>query len=242
MENTIGERMKRVRLDKGVTLAELAPVIGISPPALSNYERGERVPDGKALIKLAKYFDCTTDYLLGLSDAKNSADANQIEEAANELSTAIGKADETVRKLIVDAAQWIQVSCSMLEPMPKMRKALISALDGIVTNLTKIVWLPSLMEREIKRAGDISIEAKEALARKYVSLLEQQHNDNSNELDVFNTAMGVFLDTYFKQVDVELPKRDSVTTQIKFCYEDGKYWVEEIGDTQIPPSTPPTED
>ncbi len=52
------------------TKTKAADGIGISRVALGYYESGERRPDIEVLSKIAKYYDVSTDYLLGLTKVK----------------------------------------------------------------------------------------------------------------------------------------------------------------------------
>jgi repressor LexA len=49
----------------GLTQRELADYLGVSPKMVSFYELNQRNPPNEALIKLARKFDVSTDYLLG---------------------------------------------------------------------------------------------------------------------------------------------------------------------------------
>ena len=62
------ERLKELRLEKGLSQAELSSNTGLSQSAIAFWENGKRVPNAQVIITLAKYFDVTTDYLLGLED------------------------------------------------------------------------------------------------------------------------------------------------------------------------------
>ena len=66
MELTIQERLKDLRVERGLTLEQLAEQTGLSKSALGSYEA----------IKLAKFYGVTADYLLGLSETKNHANAD----------------------------------------------------------------------------------------------------------------------------------------------------------------------
>ena len=61
-------KLKQLRSEKGLSQKEIAKIIGVSVSAYSNYEQGIREPSYDILIKLAKFYDVTTDYLLGLED------------------------------------------------------------------------------------------------------------------------------------------------------------------------------
>lgn len=60
-------RIKDLRLISGITQKELALKIGITQPALSNYESG-RTPNFKITGKLADFFGVSVAYLLGIED------------------------------------------------------------------------------------------------------------------------------------------------------------------------------
>jgi transcriptional regulator with XRE-family HTH domain len=67
----IGDRLKKLRLEKGLTIREVAKIFNISKSTVSDYERGRTTPNYELLIKMADYFNVTTDYLLGLTDERN---------------------------------------------------------------------------------------------------------------------------------------------------------------------------
>lgn len=60
----LGKRIRRLREEKDLSQAELGKLLNISSASLSQYERGMRNPDYETLIKIANYFNVTTDYLL----------------------------------------------------------------------------------------------------------------------------------------------------------------------------------
>lgn len=65
-------RLKWLRQRKNISLAALAKEIGITPQSLSLYENAERVPNIEVLYKLARYFNVSSDYLIGLSDCPDT--------------------------------------------------------------------------------------------------------------------------------------------------------------------------
>ena len=62
------ERLKELRNLKTITQKQLAIEIGMSETGYQHYERGTREPSLTNIVKLAKYFEVSSDYLLGLSD------------------------------------------------------------------------------------------------------------------------------------------------------------------------------
>jgi len=65
---TIGRRVKQLRKDMALSQKELSERLSIGHSTLSCYETDKRQIPYDTLIALAKYFDVTTDYLLGLED------------------------------------------------------------------------------------------------------------------------------------------------------------------------------
>ena len=63
---TFGERIKELRQNAGLTQQQLADRIWVSKAAISNYELYERNPSPEILVKLAKVFHVSVDYLLGI--------------------------------------------------------------------------------------------------------------------------------------------------------------------------------
>ena len=62
------KRLRELRKEKGVTLLQIEKEIGFSKSAVNDWENGGSVPSALALIALARFFEVTTDYLLGMSD------------------------------------------------------------------------------------------------------------------------------------------------------------------------------
>ena len=62
------ERLKFLRENEKITQSELAKELGISQNTYSQYETGARQPSLETLIKLAKFYFVSTDYILGLTD------------------------------------------------------------------------------------------------------------------------------------------------------------------------------
>lgn len=62
---SIGKRISNFRKDKNITQMELADKLGISFQAVSNWERGETMPDISKLPELAQIFDVSIDDILG---------------------------------------------------------------------------------------------------------------------------------------------------------------------------------
>lgn len=61
------EIIQELRKDRGLTQTQLAKIFFTSQRTVSNWESGRNEPPYDMLIKYAKYFNVSTDYILGLT-------------------------------------------------------------------------------------------------------------------------------------------------------------------------------
>ena len=66
----IGENIKRLRVQKGITQEQLAEAVGVSAVAVSKWERRETLPDISLLPGLAYFFGISIDELMSYDSAK----------------------------------------------------------------------------------------------------------------------------------------------------------------------------
>lgn len=90
-------RIKELRGNESQT--NVANGIGVSRASLSYYESGDRVPDINVLYSIARYYNVTADYLLGLSDIPKP----DIETSAIESVTGLSKST-------IDRLKWCKKS------------------------------------------------------------------------------------------------------------------------------------
>lgn len=67
MKNKFKERLKECRLNSGLTQKELAQKLGFSRTNISDWESG-REPSFDTVIKIAKFFGESIDYMFGVDD------------------------------------------------------------------------------------------------------------------------------------------------------------------------------
>lgn len=61
-------RLRELRKNRGLTQKDVALSISVSPQSYGYYENEINHPDPQTLIKLADFFECSVDYLLGRED------------------------------------------------------------------------------------------------------------------------------------------------------------------------------
>lgn len=68
MKKIVGERLSELRLSKKLTIKQLSEKTLLSQASISRWENNIADIKAENLICLAKFFNVTTDYLLGLED------------------------------------------------------------------------------------------------------------------------------------------------------------------------------
>lgn len=79
--NILGSRIKYLRNKNNYSQKRVADALGISNVQLSRYESGDRKPDPDMIKAFAKFFDVTTDFLLG-----HETDNNELEHYKNKIA------------------------------------------------------------------------------------------------------------------------------------------------------------
>jgi len=73
---TVGEKIKQLRKDNKITQTELGKILNVEKSTISMYENNNTQPPIQTLSTIAKYFNVTTDYLLG-NETKNKEQNSQ---------------------------------------------------------------------------------------------------------------------------------------------------------------------
>ncbi len=101
-----GSLLAELRKERGILQKEVASCLNVTVATISNYENGVHTPDFETLVKLADFFDVSTDYLLQRTDYK--AGINTLNEqlfvnyTVSDLLNAIIKLDPRSMESLVD--------------------------------------------------------------------------------------------------------------------------------------------
>lgn len=74
--NSFQESLNDLLKEKGISRLKLANAIGISSTTINGYFNNDYYPQIEIAIKMAKFFDCSLDYLFGLSNIKKIVNKN----------------------------------------------------------------------------------------------------------------------------------------------------------------------
>ena len=68
MFSTFPERLKELRLEKGLSHMKLSEQAGVSSSSIGHWELGQRIPNLNDVVKLAQFFNVTVGYIAGVED------------------------------------------------------------------------------------------------------------------------------------------------------------------------------
>lgn len=77
--STIGERIKELRCEKGLSQLEFSNKLNVSNTTLSMYESNKRIPSDDIKEKIANYFDVSIDYLMCRTNQRNTGSKEQLD-------------------------------------------------------------------------------------------------------------------------------------------------------------------
>ena len=159
------QRIQDLIKDSSITQAELAGIIGLSESALSRYLKGqtEMLGDGY-IIKIAKYFNVSTDFILGetnIPDRKNY-DIEELglsAESAKLLYT--GKIDARILNLLLENPRFPQLTALLARYQNEVVKSGIAAMNQQLSFLSSLLLdqadnNPDSAESARQAAQDIS--------------------------------------------------------------------------------------
>lgn len=101
-----GERLKSLRISKGISQRDVANYLGIDRTTYLKYENGSSNPNISRLAKLANFFGTTPDYLLGEDNEQSSEAIKHIVEQdpnLNELLNLYNKLDVKFKNRLLGA-------------------------------------------------------------------------------------------------------------------------------------------
>lgn len=150
---SINERVKLLREEKYLTVTELAAVVKKSEGAVRSWEMNRSKPDADTLIELAKYFECTTDYLLGLSNYKNEEEKENVLKSKEEQIDIFAQFSSGNKQKWFNLSKYILLDFSFADGMPKDSELFDRVVDFL--QLLSVFYLTRYSYFEPEYYGDI---------------------------------------------------------------------------------------
>lgn len=175
MDNLIGENIRKLRLEKGLTQKDLAEKSGTSLSALNKYERGDRTPKIDSLEKIAEALNVQVNYLLGNSEFKRF-DSQIMKDDILSLIEKTDNTDKEFSKLVRNI-----VDTMFLTVYHFAADEDVESLT-IIHNLYRKIWSIKLLT-ENKLASD---------------LLYDHSNNIKQDFDIYKEEINMLVDELYK--------------------------------------------
>lgn len=119
---SVSDKLKSLRLEQGLSQAELAEKIGLSMHSINSYESGRREPNSKAMAALEQYFGVTGSYLRG-EEATFNEGLKKIQDATQK-ALDMSSVFTSVSALTNASSELLQQNCqSMLQAFAELSEA-----------------------------------------------------------------------------------------------------------------------
>lgn len=189
---TIQERLKDLRVERGLSLEELSKETGISSSALSSYENNEDKDISlNSILTLAGFYNVSTDYLLGLTEINKSsvADISELKLDDETIDTLKkGKINSRLLCEIIKNENFVDFMSDMEIYVDGLAEMQIRNLNSLVSNMrTKIMqqyevsdsdhYLRTLKACEINETDYFSRLVSEDIIEIAKSIKESHHRD-----------------------------------------------------------------
>lgn len=119
---SLGQRLKISRIKKNLKQIDAAKKLNVSSNVLSSYERDIRDPDTASLLRIAQFYEVSTDYLLG-NNNEYSAPRHPLEPVVEEFINEVNLEDYSFLQEELD------------EESKMMIKTLLESSLNIISNL-----------------------------------------------------------------------------------------------------------
>jgi len=180
----LAERLKYLRHRGALPQEKIATDLGVTAAAISDIETGKRFPRVSLLIKIANYFETSTDFLLGRVDFEGDL-KSEVKELY-ELAVQIGRAGE-----LKDFFRWLhEKEIVKTAPRKDSQKGRVYKVpDGLTRGDVKALFskYPAPILKKMARLSDRRIAVLiEEIAKNLVCFDLGQNNKTSIEDDMIN--------------------------------------------------------
>lgn len=115
LEYKLGDKMLRLRAlrqEQNISMKQLGDIFDVAESTISLYENEKRKVDTDMLIKFANYFNVSTDYLLGITDERNSSLDNNADIGFDDFTYAMHNESKQLtdddKQMLLDMAKMLK--------------------------------------------------------------------------------------------------------------------------------------
>lgn len=105
-------RLRALRQEQNISMKQLGDIFDVAESTISLYENEKRKVDTDMLIKFANYFNVSTDYLLGITDERNSSLDNNADIGFDDFTYAMHNESKQLtdddKQMLLDMAKMLK--------------------------------------------------------------------------------------------------------------------------------------
>lgn len=170
------ERFSELRAKSGLSQNKLGKALSLSPATIGYYENGSRLPDIETAARIARYFDVSADYLLGLSDAKS------VEQDMKTACETTGLTETAVLNIQVIG---LEIDCVENKKKGQAEKAIF--LDFLESSSFRSVIGSSIRAVMLNIKKEIQSDKSDLLQESFVESVEQTAQKSGGFSKAFST-------------------------------------------------------
>lgn len=242
---SVGKRIRSKRKEKGLTMVELGSMIDAPQSAISNWEKGDNLPNNERLVKLADIFDITVDELLYgpvkekiLKSLFKLAPKYNFELTANDIDSICDSVIKTLDLIGIEATTLSNIDDFVIAeilahtPMLKQETSFINDKNTLVSKLAQdIVLFEHEKQKAISNDAPCDdIDYYDTFINIYRQQLDELNKGNNQDIEIHNGTIYVLISNkndlnpenirlsliFFKDIKVEQINKG----QIHLIYQD----------------------
>lgn len=143
MYNEFQERLNELLIENNLSRLQLARKIGVTSEAINGYFNRNLYPEIRIAVRMAKFFNCSLDYLFGLSDVMKNGDKNSLSfiETLNKLmkdrNLSIAKTMKELNMSEYNYYRWRNGTRPLTSVLIELAKYFDVSVDYIIGDLAK---------------------------------------------------------------------------------------------------------
>ncbi|MDL2248795.1 helix-turn-helix transcriptional regulator [Tyzzerella sp. OttesenSCG-928-J15] len=208
--STLSIRIKELRQEKGLTQAEFSALLGKKESTARMWEIGRSNPEYSTLIDIAKFFNVTTDYLLGLTEFRTNTDASEMSSRFDEFIDNKSRFDLYESEMVFDINKYLLSSIDFYRDDTEFCLSFLSLMKELAVNIYDIsaqIYLSTLEKGKFENYAESQIKKYVSLVLARLGLMEKAADDTVEKIvSLFTYRLNENIPAKYmpKSVEVEL--------------------------------------
>lgn len=195
MSNTIQERLRSLREEMGISQEKLAAELNVTRMTIAGYELGKRPPDSTFIMKACQFFNCTPDYIFGISPFKNNEQYLSWVSSSDTLNQGLDILPEKSRKELITALNWLLQDNFAVNQLTSDKNYMIDKFINLILSYTDMFRCFS----DTVSNSDLALGIDEHVIFNFYKQMDKNKKEISNIIETFSSDLFVFLIRHSKK-------------------------------------------